>query len=116
ASKLQKLIPPGSQIFTTEWGYTGELMLALPERRFIVALDPTFFYMKDPTLYRLWYSLPREAPSDAAELIRRYFGARFVLSFDEGRWNEFYTKLASDPRVRLPLVSDYWLLFDLGEL
>jgi len=115
ASKLQKLIPPGSQIFTTEWGYTGELMLALPERRFIVALDPTFFYMKDPTLYRLWYSLPREAPSDAAELIRRYFGARFVLSFDEGRWNEFYTKLASDPRVRLPLVSDYWLLFDLGE-
>jgi hypothetical protein len=115
ASKLQKLIPPGSQIFTSEWGYTGLLMMALPERRFIVALDPTFFYMKDPTLYRLWYSLPREAPSDAAELIRRYFGARFVLSFVDGRWDEFYNKLSTDPDVRMPLVSDYWLLFDLGE-
>ncbi len=115
ASRLQQLIPPGSQVFTTEWGHTGTLMLALPERRFIVALDPTFFYMKDPGLYRLWYTLPREAPADAAERIRKYFGARFVLSFGEGRWDAFYNKLSSDPSVRMPLISDYWILFDLGE-
>ncbi len=116
ASKLQKLIPPGSQIFTEDWLSTGLLMMALPERRFIVALDPTFVYMKDPALYRLWYSLPREAPSDAAELIRRKFGARFVLSFLYGsRFFEFYNKLSSDPDVRWQRVSDYWLLFDLGK-
>jgi hypothetical protein len=115
ATKLQKLIPPGSQIFTSEWGHTGTLMLALPERRFIVALDPTFFYMKDPALYNLWYKLPREAPPDTAEQIRRYFGARFVLSFGDSRWDAFHNRLASDSSVRMPLVSDYWLLFDLGE-
>ncbi len=115
ALKLQQLIPPGSQVFTTEWGHTGTLMLALPERRFIVALDPTFFYMKDPKLYRLWYTLPREAPPDAAEQIRKDFGARFVLSFGEGRWDAFYNRLSSDPSVRMPLISDFWILFDLGE-
>ncbi len=114
ASKLQQLIPPGSQVFTTEWGHTGTLMLALPERRFMVALDPTFFYMKDPALYRLWYALPRTAPPDAAEQIRKNFGARFVLSFSEGRWDAFYNRLSSDPGVRMPLISDYWILFDLG--
>ncbi len=114
AIKLQQLIPSGSQVFTTEWGHTGTLMLALPERRFIVALDPTFFYMKDPDLYRLWYALPRAAPADAADQIRKNFGARFVLSFGEGRWDAFYNRLSSDPSVRMPLISDYWILFDLG--
>ncbi len=116
ASKLQQLIPPGSQVFTTEWGHTGTLMLALPERKFIVALDPTFFFMKDPDLYRLWYALPRQAPTDTAEQIRKKFGARFVLSFSDSRWDAFYGRLSSDPTVRMPLISDYWILFDLGEL
>jgi hypothetical protein len=71
--------------------------------------------MKDPKLYRLWYTLPREAPPDAAERIRKDFGARFVLSFGESRWDAFYNRLSSDPTVRMPLISDYWILFDLGE-
>jgi hypothetical protein len=114
ASRLQQLIPPSSQVFTTEWGHTGTLMLALPERRFIVALDPTFFYMKDPDLYRLWYTLPRDPPEDTAGQIRKHFGARFVLSFQDSRFDAFYNKLSSDPSVRMPLISNYWILFDLG--
>jgi hypothetical protein len=114
ASFLQQKIPPGSQVFTCEWGLTGELMLALPERRFIVALDPTLFYVKDPELYRLWYRLPREAPPGAAETIRRRFGARYVLCVDKPDWSAFAERLLSEPGVRLLLASDIWLLFDLG--
>jgi hypothetical protein len=114
ASQLRQLIPPNAQVFTTEWGLTGTLMLALPERRFIVALDPTYFYMKDPELYRLWYSLPREAPSDAADKIRRHFKARYVLSLWDHRWKNFYYVLSSDRSVKTLLITDYWLLFDLG--
>jgi len=115
STRLQQLIPPGSQVFTTDWGYTGTVMLVLPERRFIVALDPTFFYMKDPKLYHLWYTLLREPPADAAERIRKDFGARFVLSFWDSRWINFYNALSSDPSVRMLLNDDYWLLLDLGE-
>lgn len=42
-SFLQEKIPPGAQVFTPDWASTGGLMLILPERRFIVGLDPTFF-------------------------------------------------------------------------
>lgn len=115
ASSLQRQIPPGSQVFTCEWGLTGALLLALPDRRFIVALDPTFFYMKDPELYRLWYRLPREAPPGTADTIRRRFGARYVLCLDQSDRRSFFDRLLSEPGVRLLLAADIWLLFDLGE-
>jgi hypothetical protein len=60
ASAMRARIPPGAQVFTCEWGLTGTLMLALPERKFIVALDPTLFAVQDPERYDLWYRLPRK--------------------------------------------------------
>jgi hypothetical protein len=116
ASRLQHLVPPGSQVFTEDWLSTGLLIRSLPDRRFIGALDPTFVYMKDPELYRLWYGIPRTAPANAASVIRRRFGARFVLSFLYGsRFGPFYNALGSDPTVSWVPVGKYWLLFDLGE-
>jgi len=115
ASWLQQRIPAGSQVFTTEWGHTGTLLLALPDRKFIVALDPTLFLVKDPALYRLWYEIPRFPRPGMAEVIRKRFGARFVISFLDERFSPFYFQLASEPGVRALLLSDeYWVVFDLG--
>ena len=114
ALRLQQEIPIGSQVFATDWGHTGTLMLALPGRRFTVALDPTLFLVKDPELYRLWYSLPRNPHPGMGETIRRRFGARFVISAWDQRFRKFYYLLASEPGVRTLLVSDFWMVFDLG--
>jgi hypothetical protein len=114
ASFLQKRIPPGSQVFTTDWDHTGLLMVTLPERRFMVALDPTLFYLKDPELYRLWYRICREAPPGSAEIIRRRFGARFVLGLNIPGSRALFDRLQADRGVRTLLASDMWMLFDLG--
>jgi hypothetical protein len=116
---LREKIPPGSQVFTSDWSSTGGLMLALPERKFIVGLDPTFFYLKDPDLYRLWYGVSHDAPPETVEQIRRKFAARYVVCFYPNRvlpqeWTPFYARLSSDPRVTTYVVEDLWLLFDLG--
>lgn len=113
-SYLQQQIPKGSQVFTTEWGHTGTLMLALPDRKFIVALDPSLFLVKDPDLYHLWYRLPRNPEPGMAETIRQKFGARFVISFWEVRYEEFYYRLSLEPGVRTLLVSPLWMVYDLG--
>ncbi len=115
ASYLRQVIPAASQVFTCEWGLTGELLLALPDRRFVVALDPVLFYARDPELYRLWYALPREGPPDAAALIRRRFGARFVLCTANPAWSPLLRRLAADPGVTPLLRSPLWYLYDLGE-
>jgi hypothetical protein len=114
AAFLQQQIPPGAQVFNTDWDYAGWLMLTLPERRFIVALDPTFLYEKDPELYRLWYQIRYDTPTGSAETIRRRFGARYVLGFNRPNWKKLFSQLRSEPGVQTLLISDTWFLFDLG--
>jgi hypothetical protein len=114
--ELQRQIPVGAQVFTCEWGLTGSLMLALPDRRFMVALDPTLFYLKDPKLYRLWIRLLQEAPPGTAETIRQRFGARYALCPGSPKWSAFFDRIMSEPGVRLMFVSDPWMLSILAGL
>ncbi len=115
AQWMRERIPAGSQVFTTDWGHTGTLMLALPDRKFIVALDPTLFLIKDPELYRLWYELPRHPVPGVAGIIRKRFGAQFVIGFLDEQFFPFYFQLSSEPGVRTLLLSDnYWVVFSLG--
>jgi hypothetical protein len=114
AASLRQQVPPGSHVFTTNWYSTGLLLLALPDRYFMVALDPTLFYLKDPELYRLWYRITHEPPPDLANTIRHAFGSRYVIVKDPRTMKRFNFQLASEPGVRMLMNSERWLLFDLG--
>jgi hypothetical protein len=115
AATLQREIPPGAQVFTCDWGRTGDLLLALPDRRFIVALDPTFFWVKDPDHYRLWLEITRRPPPRAADRIRQAFGARWVVCFWEERFRRFFDQLAFEPGVRTVLLTEDWNVYALRE-
>ena len=114
AKVMQREIPAGARVFTCEWGMTGHLMLALPDRQFLVALDPTLFQAKDPELYALWYASTRRPPPEVARLIRERFGARYVACFYDPQFEALNARLASTPGVRTLLVSDDWNVYDLG--
>lgn len=114
ASALRQRIPPGSRVFTSDWHSTGMLLLALPDRYFMVALDATLFYLKDSERYRLWFRITHEPPPDLANTIRRGFGSRYVIVHDPRTRRRFYHQLASEPGVRILFNSERWLLFDLG--
>jgi hypothetical protein len=111
---LRARIPEGAQVFTCGWGLTGELMIALPERRFVVALDPTLFAVNDPELYRIWYALPREGPPDARAVIRERFGARWVVCFNRSDSAPLFRRLGEDPAVRTVFANPLWRVYDLG--
>jgi hypothetical protein len=115
ARLFSQKIPVGSQVFTTGWDYTGNLMLALPERYFIVAADPTLFLKKDPALYDIWCRIPLDAPIDSVEAIRRLFKSRFVISLNFQAYWPFFDTLSADPTVKTLFTNEKWVLFDLGE-
>jgi hypothetical protein len=115
ASAMRARIPPGAQVFTCEWGLTGTLMLALPERKFIVALDPTLFSVNDPALYELWYRLPREAPPQLAKTIRERFGARYVACLWDERFRAFFDRIAFEPGVNTVSMSGIWNVYELRD-
>ena len=50
-----RALPAGSQVVTCDWRETGELLLALPDRRYLVALAPMLFAAHDPERYRTWF-------------------------------------------------------------
>jgi hypothetical protein len=115
AADLRSRIPVGAQVFTCDWGVTGTLMLALPDRKFMVALDPTLFYLADRERFRLWMRLQREGPAGTAAAIRERFGARYVVCFWEDWLRDFTNRLAFEPGVRTLLVTDDWNVYELAD-
>jgi len=110
---LRREIPEGAQVFTCDWDRTGDLLLALPGRRFVVALDPTLFLVRDPELYRLWFEIPRRPPSGVSTVIRERFGAQFVVCFWNGRFRRFFDQIAFEPDVRTALLTEDWNVYEL---
>jgi hypothetical protein len=115
AKYFEQSIPADSQVFTCGWDYTGNLMLALPGRRFVVAADPTLFYKKDPDLYRIWHRMPIDAPLDSVEAIRKLFRSRFVICLNYEAYWPFFDTLEKDPVVKTLYADNRWVLFDLGD-
>jgi len=112
AALMAEAVPAGAQVFTCNMDYTGNLMVALPERYFIVAADPLLFYKKDPALYDIWMMLPRA--QNAAEVIRAHFRSRYVVCKDDQRYEALFDNLSSEPGVTA-IKTDRWTIFDLGE-
>ncbi|MCA8940212.1 MAG: hypothetical protein KDB07_10400, partial [Planctomycetes bacterium] len=50
-------VPTGAKIFHSDWGDFTQLFFALPDRDYLVGLDPTFFHVKDPELYALYVEI-----------------------------------------------------------
>lgn len=113
-ARLRAVIPEGAQVFHCDWQFTGEMLLALPNRRFIVSGDPIPFVRKDPTRYRIWYDLIHEPPALPAARIRDTFGASFVLCEERANFIPFFQRLAADPGARLFLHDNLLVAFALS--
>lgn len=104
AEALQRLVPEGAMVFHCEWLDVGEMMLALPERRFLFALDPVLFYRGDPEAYRAWFTMLRQPPERPSEPLQRIFHADYVLCDVRPQWSAFRAAMEADPQIQGPLV------------
>ena len=115
ARQFSQHVPVDAQVFTCEWENTGSLMVALPERRFVVVGEPALFSKKNPELFALWSKMPMAAPLDAVQSIREQFRSRFVICRNVRLYASLLDRLRLDPGVKTVVVSPRWLLFDVGE-
>jgi hypothetical protein len=112
---MREKIPDGSQVFTCGWDYTGGLMLALPNRNFIVAADPTLFYLNDPVRYDLWSRISDLQPSVMTSTIRDTFGSTFVICENSLVHARLFDTLSTEPTVSMVLTDDQWVVFEIGK-
>jgi len=112
---VRKIIPEGAQVFTCGWEVTGEMMIALPERKFLVALNPVFLWAKDADLYYTWFDVVHHPPAGAAKVIRSRFGADFVLCEVRAEHLALIRRLDGSPGVRTAHRIGPWALFVLDD-
>jgi hypothetical protein len=110
---FERVVSPGAQVVTCDWELTGELMLALPGRRFIVALDPVFFVLNDPERYDLWYRTVRSPPSRPAGILRDAFEAQYAICTTGGDWKSFHRAMGKDPEAVLVGLPGFWAIYRL---
>jgi hypothetical protein len=110
---LREAIPENAQVFTCDWSFTGEMMLALPNRRFLVALNPLYFYQKDPALYDVWLNTVYAPSHSPSAIVRDKFKARYVLCETLPQFSAFIAAVARDPETRHYLHEGPWWLFEI---
>ena len=106
--------PPGSMIFNTDWDEFPMLFYYSPNNTYIVGLDPTYLYDRDPELWKVYVAITLGNEDDPAPLIRDRFGTEYVVTGnaqsdfmqvcdDSGDFEKVYEdKFAAVLRVRKP--------------
>lgn len=74
---------PGSMIFNTDWDDFPMLFYYNPNRSYIVGLDPTYLYDRDPELWKLYANITLGDDANPAPKIRERFGAEYVFTDNE---------------------------------
>jgi hypothetical protein len=112
--ELDARIPRGAQVFTCGWQLTGALLLHLPGRRYMVALDPVLFRQRSPELYARWWELVHAPPPRPAREVAETFGASWVLCETRPSQLPFIRALMADPGARLVLPGRVWAGFEIA--
>lgn len=110
---LDPALPRDARVFTCGWGYTGELLRGLPERRYMVALNPMLFFHADPERFRAWRATLSRPPTNPAREIRETFDAEFVVCERTHEADALRTALLADPHARLVARKFPWEVWDI---
>jgi hypothetical protein len=102
----------GERVFTAQWADSGPLFYSAPQLQSMVALDPTFFYAKDPALFTTYSDIVRLRHPDPVRAIRERFGARWITVWKA--YPRFGMALQRDGAPVAYNDRDY-VIFDLGE-
>jgi hypothetical protein len=73
-------VPAGAMIFNTDWDDFPMLYYYNPNNPYIVGLDPTYLYDRDPELWKLYARITLGDQEDPAAFIRERFGAEYVFT------------------------------------
>jgi hypothetical protein len=104
---------PGERVFTAQWGDSAPLLYYAPRLQSLVALDPTFFYVKDPALFTTYVDVALGKNADPVPVIRDRFGAKYVTVWRMPIYGALAARLAHDSRARLVYQDAAYLIWQL---
>jgi len=104
ASFLGEKGRPGDLVFSAQWADSAPIFYMAPRLKSLVALDPTFFYAKDPQLFDRYWAIAHGGSGDPVGEIGRRFGARYVTIWKAPGFEPLARQLRRDRRA--------WILYE----
>ncbi len=72
--------PEGARIFQTDWDDFPRLFFHNTWNTYLIGLDPTYLYLKDPNLFDLWVEITQGRELVPSEQIFQRFAAEYVFT------------------------------------
>ena len=70
----------GARIFQTDWDDFPRLFFYNTWNTYLIGLDPTYLYMKDPDLFELWVEITKGREKGPSVPIYERFAAKYVIT------------------------------------
>lgn len=101
----------GEIIFQTDWDDFPRLFFYNSRNTYLAGLDPTYFQIYSPDLYREWVKITRGEVENPSRFIRSDFGARFVHT--DLNHGGFIEQAENDPGLREVYRDDQSVLYEV---
>lgn len=85
-------------VYTCDWDDFPQLFFYNSEQRYLICLDPMFFYTYDKDLWQTWFDTSNVRTQDIFNNIKLRFKAKWVLATND--FQNFIKKANGDPRFR----------------
>ena len=102
--------PPSALVFHTNWSDAPLLFFHNTHNRYMAGLDPTFFYLANPALYRRYVDISNGRVHQPAEVIYNTFKTTYTLIVLPQDWNLNY-QLKKEPRVQALFHDDESIVY-----
>ena len=100
---------PGELVFNADWGDFPILFHFNTHNRYIVGMDPAYFYLFDGHRYDRWIKIGEGKEATPGKAILEDFGARYLFTFrDEDKLLE---SLNADPSMQVAFEDEYALVY-----
>jgi hypothetical protein len=106
---------PGDLVYSAQWGDSAPLMWFAPKLRSLVALDPTFLYAKDPTLFLAYAATITGDDPDPIGTIRTLFKARYLTIWKIPVFSWLSEMAHTDERTTKVFEDRHYQVFELIE-
>ncbi|MBI4281004.1 hypothetical protein HY628_02290 [Candidatus Uhrbacteria bacterium] len=111
---MRASIPAGQIIFHSDWDNFPQLLYGDESHRYIIGLDPTFLYDRDPERYQLWHKIVYgEYVGDVTRPIKEKFQSRYVFVAKERDHDLFERQLSLSPRADKIYEDKIGLVYEL---
>lgn len=112
---LAREASPGDLIYSAQWGDSAPLMWFAPELRSLVALDPTFLYVKDPELFLAYAATITGDDLDPIGTITTLFKARYLTIWKLPVFSWLSEMAHVDERATKVYEDRHYQVFEINE-